>query len=140
MLWKNEVMAKNVASTKVAPKVPDDEMVIVKDVADLVDKLKTSARLYVPAMVSLFTGMRLGEVLALRWKHVDLERKAISVRKALEHTKARTAFASSRQSQRPVAATDARREGASRLHRGIVGSVSDEGRVRRAKRQACHNR
>lgn len=85
---ENEVITKNVAATKVAPKVPDDEMVIVKDVADFIERLKTSARLYAPAMVSLFTGMRLGEVLALRWKHVDLDRNMISVREALEHTKA----------------------------------------------------
>jgi integrase len=83
---ENELIAKNVATTKVAPKVPDDEMVIVQDVPAFIDMLKTSARLYVPAMVSLFTGMRLGEVLALRWKHVD--RGVIGVREALEHTKA----------------------------------------------------
>jgi integrase len=44
-------------------------------------------RLYVPAMISLFTGMRLGEVLALRWGRVYLDRNTISVRDALEHTK-----------------------------------------------------
>ena len=85
---ENEVIAKNVAATKVVPKVPDDEMVIVQDVPAFIDKLKSSARLYVPAMVSLFTGMRLGEVLALRWKHVDLSRGVIGVREALENTKA----------------------------------------------------
>jgi integrase len=83
----NEVITKNVAMTKV-PKVPDDEMVIVRDVAALIDNLKTSTRLYVPAMISLFTGMRLGEVLALRWGRVDLDGKIIRVREALEHTKA----------------------------------------------------
>jgi integrase len=39
-------------------------------------------------MVSLFTGMRIGEVLALRWGRVDLDRKVIQVREALEETKA----------------------------------------------------
>lgn len=57
---ENEVIAKNVATTKVAPKVPDDEMAIVQDVPAFIDN-----RLYVPAMASLFTGMRLGEVLAV---------------------------------------------------------------------------
>ena len=37
-------------------------------------------------MVSLFTGMRLGEVLALRWSRVDLDKKVIQVREALEET------------------------------------------------------
>ena len=39
-------------------------------------------------MVSLFTGMRLSEVLALRWNRVDLDRKVLKVREALEQTKA----------------------------------------------------
>ena len=39
-------------------------------------------------MVALFTGMRLAEVLALRWSRVDLDGKTISVREALEPTKA----------------------------------------------------
>jgi integrase len=41
-------------------------------------------------MISLFTGMRLGEVLALRWGRVDIgNRLVIEVREALEETKAR---------------------------------------------------
>jgi integrase len=85
----NELVAKNVARAKPAPKVPDEEMVIVQDVPGLVAKLRASGgRLYVPAMLSLFTGMRRGEVLALRWGCVDLDGKVIKVREALEHTKA----------------------------------------------------
>jgi len=45
-------------------------------------------RLFAPSMISLFTGMRIGEVLALRWGRVDLDRKVIEVREALEETKA----------------------------------------------------
>jgi len=41
------------------------DKVIVQDVPDLVDKLH-GWRLGAVAMVALFTGMRLGEVLALR--------------------------------------------------------------------------
>lgn len=44
--------------------------------------------LFVAAMIALFTGMRIGEVLALRWSRVDLTRKKIEVREALEETKA----------------------------------------------------
>jgi integrase len=49
-------------------------MVIVRDLPALVEKL-TGLRLRVPALVALFTGMRLGEVLALRWSRVDLDTK-----------------------------------------------------------------
>src|SRR5262245_45048851 len=39
-------------------------------------------------MIALFTGMRIGEVLALRWNRVDLDAKVIQVREALEQTTA----------------------------------------------------
>ena len=45
-------------------------------------------RYRVVALVALFTGMRLGEVLALRWNRIDLDAKVIKVREALEQTKA----------------------------------------------------
>ena len=38
-------------------------------------------------MVSLFTGARLGEVLALRWSRIDLDKKILQVREAVEETK-----------------------------------------------------
>jgi integrase len=43
--------------------------------------------LYTRAIVSLFCGLRRGELLALRWRNVDLDRKIIKVREALEQTK-----------------------------------------------------
>jgi integrase len=84
---KNDLITRNVAKAEPAPKVADDEMVIVQDVPGLIDKLRGS-RLYAPAMVALFTGMRLGEVLALRWSRVDLDGKVLNVREALEQTRA----------------------------------------------------
>jgi integrase len=39
------------------------------------------------AMIALFGGLRLGEVLALRWSNVDLDRKVLRVVEALEETK-----------------------------------------------------
>jgi integrase len=84
---KNELVAKNVVTDESAPKVNDEEMVIVKDIPAFIETLR-GHRLYAPAMISLFTGMRIGEVLALRWGRVDLDRKVIEVREALEETKA----------------------------------------------------
>jgi integrase len=66
--------------------VPDIEKVIVRDVATFIDKMKMRNRYYVPTMVALFTGMRLGEVLALRWGRIDLERNTIKVHENLEYT------------------------------------------------------
>jgi integrase len=85
----NDLVLRNVMQYKAPPKVADEEMIIVRDVPAFIAEIKGSGRaLYVPAMVSLFTGMRRSEVLALRWSRVDLDRKMIKVREALEFTKA----------------------------------------------------
>jgi len=85
---RNDVVSRNVARAEPSPKFSADDVVIVHDVPGLVAKLP-GTRLHVPAMLALFTGMRLGEVLALRWNCVDLDRKVVQVREALEQTKAR---------------------------------------------------
>jgi integrase len=83
------LVVKNICKIQKAPKVPDTEMVIVQDVPGFVSKLRASAgRWYAPAIVALFTGMRLGEILALRERSVDLDKGVIEVREALEETKA----------------------------------------------------
>jgi integrase len=81
------LVTKNVCKLQRAPKVPESEMVIVRDLPGFLTKLQGS-RLRIPAMVAIFTGMRLGEVLALRWNRTDLEAKVIQVREALEQTRA----------------------------------------------------
>jgi integrase len=85
---KNELVSRNVARLKSPPKVSDtgDEMVIVHDVPALVEKLEGSA-LRLSALLGRLCGMRLGEILALRWERVGLDGKVIQVRKALEQTK-----------------------------------------------------
>jgi integrase len=83
---ENDLVLRNVVQSKSPPKVPEGEMVIVQDVPGFIAELKASGRLYVPAMVALFTGMRRNEVLALRWGRVDLDKNAIQVREALEAT------------------------------------------------------
>ena len=81
------LVSKNVCTLHGAPKVPETELVIVRDLPSFLAKLQGS-RLHGLAMVALFTGMRLGEVLALRWNRVDLDAKVIQVREALEQTRA----------------------------------------------------
>ena len=81
-----EVIHRNVARLKKPPKVDDDgEMVIVRDVHDLLKKMEGSA-LRLPGLLGLLCGMRIGEVLALRWRNVDMDGKVIKVREALEET------------------------------------------------------
>jgi integrase len=82
---RNEMIVKNVIADKSAPKVGDKEMTIVRDVPAFIELLR-GAHLFVSAMIALFTGMRIGEVLALRWSRVDLTRKVIEVRETVEQT------------------------------------------------------
>ncbi len=81
------LVTKNVCRLHKAPKVAEREMIIVQDVPGFITKIAGS-RLYVHALLALVAGMRLGEVLALRDRHVDLDKKVVHVREALEETKA----------------------------------------------------
>jgi len=82
------LVSRNVCRVQRAPKVAEGEMVVVRDINGFLAAVRGSERFRAIAVVALFTGMRLGEVLALRWKHVNLDAKVIQVREALEQTKA----------------------------------------------------
>jgi integrase len=49
-------------------------------------------RVYWPVLIALATGMRRGEILALRWGNVDLDRGSLRVVESLEQTKAGLRF------------------------------------------------
>jgi integrase len=83
---KNDLVVRNVCREQSAPKVEDVEQAIVRDVPALVRKLQ-DWRYGTVATVALFTGLRLGEALALRWGNVDLDRKILRVVENLEETK-----------------------------------------------------
>jgi integrase len=82
---RDGLIVRNVAKLQRAPKVKATEVVIVRDVPALIEALKGS-RLNTIALVALFTGMRLGEILALKDGCVDLDRGVVKVREALEPT------------------------------------------------------
>jgi len=82
---KDGLVVKNVCRIQRAPRVPARETVIVKDVTALIEKLR-GTRLYAIAVTALTTGARLGEILALRERNLDLDRGVIRVREALERT------------------------------------------------------
>ncbi len=88
---RDDLVTRNVCKLQAAPRVGESEMAIVRDVPGFIAKLH-GFRLYVAALVALLTGMRLGEVLALRWCRIDLDRKRLEVREALEPAKGGVKF------------------------------------------------
>ena len=90
---EQQVLARNPADAfrKRLPKVERREMVTLtaEQAAPLLDAIKHT-RVYRPVLIALATGMRRGEVLALRWRNIDLERATVRVVESLEQTKGGT--------------------------------------------------
>jgi integrase len=70
--------------------VGDDEEITIIEEHRLKELLAglDGRTIYPKAVIALFAGLRRGELLALRWHHVDLDSKTLQVREALEETKA----------------------------------------------------
>jgi integrase len=92
---EQQVLARNPADAfkKRLPKVQHREMTTLSpdQSARLLQAIKHTS-VYWPALLGLSTGMRRGEVLALRWKNVDLERGSLRVMESLEQTKSGIRF------------------------------------------------
>lgn len=78
---KWELAYRNVADVVDPPKVQQEEVVPLteEEIDRLVEALKDTY-LFVPTYIALATGLRLGEVLGLNWKDVDLGKGVITVR------------------------------------------------------------
>ncbi len=87
---EQEVIARNPADAfkKRLPKVDPRPMATLDadQSARLLEAIAHS-RVYWPVLLALSTGMRRGEVLAVRWKNVDLDRATLRVMESLEQTK-----------------------------------------------------
>jgi hypothetical protein len=92
---EQQLLARNPADAfkKRLPKVERKEMVTLTAEGSerLLECIKGS-RTYWPVMAALATGMRRGEILALRWKNVDLDRGVLRVVQSLEQTKTELRF------------------------------------------------
>jgi integrase len=96
---RHDLVTRNAAAEQNAPKVEGEEMVILgnDDVKDLLGKLQdlvTSSidsggdAMLPAAITSLFTGLRRGELLALRWPNAGVDgAKVMKVCEALEETR-----------------------------------------------------
>jgi len=92
---EQQLLARNPADAfkNRLPKVEREEMMTLstEQSARLLDAIKHT-RIYWPVLLALSTGMRRGEVFALRWKNVDLGNGSIRVMESLEQTRAGIRF------------------------------------------------
>jgi integrase len=90
---KLDLLSRNVACAVTPPKIEATEVEILTaaEIAAVLDALRGS-RLYAVAALAFATGMRRGELLALRWQNVDLGRGVVRVEHSLEQTKAGLRF------------------------------------------------
>jgi integrase len=90
-----QLLARNPAEAfkKRLPKIERKEMVTLSaDESHFFLETIKESRTYWPVLVALATGMRRGEILALRWKNIDLNRGIVRVVQSLEQTKTGVRF------------------------------------------------
>ena len=75
------------------PKVERKEMTTLsaQQASRLLEAIRHN-RIHWPVLLALATGARRGEVLALRWRHVDLDRGFVQIVQSLEETKSGLRF------------------------------------------------
>ena len=92
---EQQVIARNPADVlaRHLPKVERRKMITLtaEQAARLLEAIKRN-RVYWPVLFALSTGMRRGEILALRWKNIDLDRGVVRVVESLEQTKTALRF------------------------------------------------
>ena len=83
------IVPQNVADNVSPPRVEPTEIEILRegDVKGLLDKLRGRS-LYMIAVQDSETGMRRGEMLALRWQDIDFTTGKVRIERSLEQTKA----------------------------------------------------
>lgn len=84
---RHEIVARNVASLVKAPPIDTPEMqVLSKEQVDQLLETARGDRLEALYLLAVRTGMRQGELLALRWQDIDLEHgRFLQVRHTLSH-------------------------------------------------------
>ncbi len=81
-------LVRNEAAAVKPPKVERKQMTVLNtDAAAAVIEAARDTSLFIPILLGITTGMRRGEVVALRWRHVDLDKAQISIEESIEQTK-----------------------------------------------------
>jgi integrase len=83
-----QLVARNIADAVEPPRPEYREMQAVEETESVwLLEAAQGTRLHVPILLAITTGMRRGEILALRWKDVNLHTGSVTVRRALQETK-----------------------------------------------------
>jgi integrase len=90
---KNELLAKNVVAVHSAPAVtaPEIDWLRQDQIPELLRKLDGHSLFHI-AVLALATGARRGEILALRWRNLDLDAMTVRIEESLEQTKGQLRF------------------------------------------------
>ncbi|RJS61754.1 site-specific integrase [Bacillus sp. PK3_68] len=82
-----ELVKRNVASLVDRPRAFKNELKVwdIEEVKSFLTAAQSS-RYYIAFLLALTTGMRQGEILALRWKDLDFISNTVSIRQTLSHT------------------------------------------------------
>ena len=87
------LLGRNPADAVEPPRPPGIEMTALNEAeAHQLMEAARPTRLHVPVVLAITTGMRRGEILALRWQDIDMDAGTLAVRQSLEQTKAGLAF------------------------------------------------
>jgi integrase len=91
---RHALVSRNVASLQPAPRIDGGEAgdaaemkILSTDQQRAVLAGLAGKSLYPLIVTALYTGLRRGELLALRWRNVELDAKVLRVRESLENTK-----------------------------------------------------
>ena len=87
VIW--QIRPTNPAAMVEAPRAKDKEIKPVEeDRAAWLVEAAENTELYLPILIALYTGMRRGEILGLRWSDLDLDNARLTVKQALGQTRA----------------------------------------------------
>jgi integrase len=84
-----QLLARNPADAVKPPKVERKQLSTydIQQTAELLEGLRGN-RMFIPTVLAGLCGLRRGEIAALQWKHIDIERRQIAVAQSAEQTRA----------------------------------------------------